>query len=352
MVALKGKAISAFLGKRDPQVVAVLIYGPDAGLARARTDKLARAVVADFKDPFNYIELTDADLKTEPGRLADEAAALSFAGGERVVRLRTSGEAATKSAAAFLSALDNGAIKSNALVLIEAGALTPRSGLRKAFEKAESGAALPCYADGPADVRALAQDAARAEDLSFDPDALDLAVSILGEDHGVSRAEIDKLILYKGPKSLRSSGPGTITLENVRASLADGLGDAMDDVAAACADGAPKRLATALHRAAAAGASPVGLLRAVQRQFARLKTARDFIDAGESAASAMKKLRPPVFFAEQRAFETRLSKWRGPKLDRALRRLIDVELEAKTTGAPQREIIERAALRLALMAAR
>jgi DNA polymerase-3 subunit delta len=67
----------------------------------------------------------------------------------------------------------------------------------------------------------------------------------------------------------------------------------------------------------------------------------------------MKKLRPPVFFAEQRSFENRLYKWRGgAKLDNALRLLIDAELDAKTTGAPQREIVERAALRIAVMARR
>lgn len=351
MTALKGRAIKAFLDRRDPQYAAVLIYGADAGLARERADILARSVVADFKDPFNYIELSDADLKAEPGRLGDEAAALSFAGGERVVRLRTSGEAAAKPVEAFLAALDAGAVKPNALVLIEAGALSPRSGLRKAFEKAKRAAALPCYADGPADVRAMAQDAARAEDLRFEDDALDLLVSILGEDHGLSRAEIDKLIVYKGPKSLRS-GPATISVEDVRASLVDAMGDVMDDAAAASADGAAARLAATLRRAAAAGASPIGLLRALQRSFARLRTAREFMDAGESAASAMKKLRPPVFFAEQRAFESRLYKWEGRKLDRALRMLIEAELDAKTTGAPQREIVERAALRLALMAGR
>ena len=66
----------------------------------------------------------------------------------------------------------------------------------------------------------------------------------------------------------------------------------------------------------------------------------------------MKKLRPPVFFAEERAFENRLYKWRGAKLDKAIRMLVDAELDAKSTGAPQREIVERAALRLAVMAGR
>ena len=310
MVALKGRAIKSFLAERDKSISAVLIYGPDAGLVRERADMIARAIVPDFKDPFNYIELTDADLKDEPGRLSDEASALSFAGGERVIRLRTNGEAASKSATGFLDGLDGGHVKANGVVIIEAGGLTPRSGLRKAFEKAKCGAALPCYADGPADIRDMAKDAARLEDLRFDDDALDLLISILGEDRGVSRAEVDKLILYKGPKETRS-GPGTLTLEDVRASLVDGLGDAMDDTASACADGAPARLAKALHKASAAGASPIGLLRALQRSFSRLQAANKHIENGESPAGAMKKLRPPVFFAEQRAFEARLHKWRG-----------------------------------------
>lgn len=351
MTALKGRAIKSFLEARDKAVSAVLIYGPDSGLARERALLIASRVVADLKDPFNALELSDADLKDEPGRLGDEITALSFAGGERVIRLRTSGEAAVKAVQTLLEGLDSGHLKPNGIVIVEAGELTPRSGLRKAFEKAKRAVALPCYADGPADVRAMAQEAARAEDMRFDGDALDLLVSILGEDHGISRAEIDKLILYKGPSSVRA-GPATISLDDVRASLVDGLGDAMDDTAGAAADGAPARLAAALHKASAAGASPIGLLRALQRTFSRLRAAQALIDAGESTSSAMKKLRPPVFFAEERAFENRLYKWRGPKLERALRMLVDAELDAKTTGAPQREIVERAALALAVMGSR
>lgn len=348
MTALKGKAIKAFLVSRDTSVDAVLVYGPDSGLVRERAEFLARRITPDFKDPFNYIELTDADLKEEPGRLGDELSALSFSGGERVVRIRTAGDGATKAATTLLERLDGGHVSPNGMVIIEAGDLTPRSGLRKAFEKAKRGAALPCYADAPADVRALAQDAARAEKLTFEDEALDLLVSVLGEDHGVSRAEINKLILFKGPEALRD-GPGTITVDDIRASLVDGLGDTLDEATSACADGSAARLSKALHKANAAGASPIGILRALHRQFTRLHSAAAHIDAGDSPAAAMKKLRPPVFFAEQRAFESRLYKWRGRKLDLALRMLIETEMDAKSSGAPQRELVERTALRLAMM---
>jgi DNA polymerase-3 subunit delta len=352
MTALKGKAIADFVARGAKSAAAVLLYGPDEGLVRERADALARKVVADFKDPFNYIELSDADLKGDPARLADEAAALSFAGGARVVRLKTTGDAKASAAAANLVAgLDAGHLKLNALILIEAGDLTKASAIRKAFEGSRLAVALPCYSDAPADVRALARDAAKAEDLSFEDGALELLVSLLGEDRGVSRSEIDKLILMKGLKSQRS-GHGAISLEDVRESMADGVGDSLDEAAGAAADGAASKLARALWKSAAAGASPISLLRALARAFSRLRDAQRYIGDGDSPAGAMKKLRPPVFFAEERAFAARLDRWPLARLDQALEVLLQAELAAKTTGAPQREIAERAALRLAMMAGR
>jgi DNA polymerase-3 subunit delta len=351
MTALKGRGVADYLKAPAPAPGAVLLYGPDSGLVRERADLLAKKLVADFKDPFNYIELAETDLKAEPGRLADEAAALSFAGGTRVVRLRASGEAAAKPAETLVAGLDGGHIKANALVIVEAGDLAKSSALRKSFEKSKTAFALPCYADAPADVRALAVEAAHAEDLRFDDDALDLLVSLLGDDRGVSRSEVDKLILFKGMKSQRS-GPGTIGLDDVKACLADGVGEALDDAAAAAADGAADRLARALWKSAAAGASPIALLRALGRAFSRLREAQSLVAAGQTPSAAMQRLRPPVFFMEQRAFEARLRRWPLARLDQALDLLIEAEIDAKTTGAPQREIAERAALRLAVMVRR
>lgn len=351
MTALKGKAIDAFLGARDKSVAAVLVYGPDLGLVRERADRIAALVTPDFKDPFNYLDLQDGDLKGEPSRLADELCALSLMGGERVVRIRSNGEGAAEAAKIAVDGLDRGYLKANGVLIVEAGDLAKSSGLRKAFEASKTCVALPCYADAPADIRALATEAARAEDLRFDDDALGLLVSFLGEDRGLSRAEIDKLILYKGPKAVRR-GPGTITLDDVKASLVDTISDAAGEAAGAAADGAPDRLATALHRLAGAGSSPIGTLRLAQREMTRLRAAQGMIAEGASAETAMGRLRPPVFFMEKRAFEARLRRWPLQKIDAALEALLDAELGAKSTGLPDQEIAERALFKIAMMAGR
>lgn len=349
MSALKGRAIEDFLKAPDPKIDAVLVYGPDSGLVRERAEILARVVVADLKDPFNAIELSDGDLKGEPARLADEAAQLSFLGGRRIVRVRTAGEGAAEAAKVLIAALDSGAMRPNALVVIEAGDLAKTSKLRKLFEDGKRAAALPCYVDGPAETRALALASAAAENLKIEPEALDLIVALLGDDRGVTRAELEKLMLYKGPKAQRQ-GVAEITTEDVRLCLSDGVGDAVDEAAGAAADGRADLAARALWKSSVAGASPISLLRALQRQFARLQSAQALVAEGHTPDGAMKRLRPPVFFAEERAFRGRLARWPLSRLETALDLILDAELSAKQTGAPQKEIAERACLRLAAMA--
>ena len=351
MTALKGKAVEAFVERRDPSVRAVLIYGPDEGLVRERARKIGLSVVADLNDPFNAIELTDADLKAEPGRLADEAAALSFMGGERLIRVRTSGDGAHAAAAILLAGLDGGGLRIESVVVIEAGDLAKSSKLRKAFEASKTARALPCYSDGALDIRGMAQNMARKAGLRIDPEALDLIAASLGEDRGVSRAELEKLMLYAGPEGA-AERTGLIDRAAVQASIVDSLGDAAHEVAAAAANGDMPALSVRLQRCRVAGASPIALLRAGVREFDRLRQARAAMSAGASVEDAMKKLRPPVFFMEQRPFEARLRRWGPEAIDRALDNLLQAERAAKTTGAPQTEIVERTFFAIALLPGR
>src|SRR5690606_4123159 len=110
---------------------ALLLYGPDGGLVRERARSARVAVLGAADDPFRLTELTGGNLKDDPTRLADEAAALSFTGGRRVVSLRDVGEAQLGTIQAFLKELPG-----DALVIVEAGDLPKRSALVKAFEAA------------------------------------------------------------------------------------------------------------------------------------------------------------------------------------------------------------------------
>ena len=102
MVAIKASAVDAFLARPQPEIFAVLIYGPDAGLVAERADALSRRALEGSDDPFALVRLEGDDLASDPGRLADEARTIALFGGKRVVRVRVGGRSAVAAVEALL----------------------------------------------------------------------------------------------------------------------------------------------------------------------------------------------------------------------------------------------------------
>ena len=125
---LQARAIDGFLRSPDPKIRAVLLYGPDTGLVRDRAMALGRTVVADLSDPFRVTEMLGRAVADDPARLADEAAALSFTGGRRLIRVREAEDNVTAAFTAFLADRTPG----DSLVIVESGDLGNRSKLRTA----------------------------------------------------------------------------------------------------------------------------------------------------------------------------------------------------------------------------
>ncbi|MEM6650362.1 MAG: DNA polymerase III subunit delta, partial [Pseudomonadota bacterium] len=285
-------------------------------------------------------------------RLTDEAMALSFMGGERLIRVRASGEATSKAVKLFLDQLQKNSLTPNALTLIEAGDLKKTNSLRKACEASSLAVTLPCYAEGDKDRTQFIQDQVQTEALGIENDALMALRERLGEDRGITKAEIEKLILYKGPKSLREDGDNQISLADVKACLTDSASDVTFDVIDCALRGQLSELSEGLYRAHMAGVSPIAILRILQGKLLRLVAAQQYVRQGDTTTAAMKKLRPPVFFGEQKSFEMQLRKWPLPALEHAIGDIFEADLAAKRTGHPQTEVIERCLLRLCATAAR
>ncbi|KYO51250.1 DNA polymerase III subunit delta [Tistrella mobilis] len=321
-------------GRPDAAWRAVLVYGPDRGLVKERADRLVRAVVPDPTDPFRIATLDGKTLSDDPARLADEAAAIAFGGGRRVVRLKDIGDAQAPALAGFL---DDPA--GDALIVVDGGELGPGSKLRKLFETAANAAAIACYADEGRDLAEVIRNHLSEAGLQADADALMALAGSLGADRAMTRMELDKLALY-------AHGRGRVTLEDVEAVIGDARTVALDDVALAAAGGDAAALDQALDRAFAEGTSAIALLRAVSRHFGRLLQARAEIDAGADPETAMKSLKPPVFFKQTGSFRAALAVWPTAALARALGRLADAEARAKQ-GLPQETLVGQALLGIA-----
>jgi len=335
MVKITAARVAAFVKAPDPRIRAVLVYGPDRGLARERLDALTRTVVEDIADPFRVAELTAASLREDPARLADEAAAQSLMGGRRVVRLMDAGDAQAGALQSFLADSPG-----DALVLVLAGELRPSSALRKLFESTDSAAALPCYADEGMTLEQVIRDTLGTQGMTVGHDALTYLLGHLGGDRLLTRAELEKLATYKGT-------PGEISLEEAAACVGDSAALGLDDLAMAVADGDDTRAQRVLDRLLREGTGPIPVLRAVVRHFTRLHQATGAVAGGKSPDQAVSGLRPPVIFKHADRIKAQVRRWDSVRVGQALSMLLEAEGDCKSSGPPPEVICSRTLMRLA-----
>lgn len=341
MVKLAFKAIDGFAKNPPPDMLAVLVYGPDEGLIRERLNLLTRHVVPDANDPFGVVEFSSDELGDSPSRLLDEAQSISMMGGRRVVRLRDADDKNLNAIKTAITALRDG----DNLVLVSAGELPPRSGLRQFFESAPNAAALPCYVEDERDIARVLKDGLRDAGYNMPSDALVyMAANVVG-DRGVARSEIEKLVTYMGANR-------NITIDDVIACVGSSAALSLDDLSKNVASGIYAEADRILTFVLSEGVPAVTVLRTLQNYFTRLSITRARTDRGDNIEIAMKKLRPEVFWKHKAAFQAQVTGWSAESLQQALTLLMSVEAKCKQTGSDPNILCGRAILSLAQTGAR
>ncbi|HYD30666.1 MAG TPA: DNA polymerase III subunit delta [Azospirillaceae bacterium] len=336
---LQGARIDAFLRKPDPQVRAVLLYGPDTGLVRERAGAMGRTVVMDLSDPFRVVTLPSSSVAADPAQLFDEAAAISMVGGRRLIRIRDAEERLNSAFTAFFKNPPPG----DSLIIVEAGELDARSKLRAAFEHADHGVAIPCYVEESEALERVIGGIIESKGYTVDREAQEYLAAHLVGDRMVVRGELEKLTLYMGETK-------RITLDDVHACIGDSASLSLDDAVWAAADGDFPALDRALAKLYGEGVGPVGILRAAQRHMQRLHLVRAQVDRGTSAEIVVKGLKPPVFFKLERKFLGQVRIWSLPALAQSMERLTNAEADCKKTGLPDETLCARALFQIAMQA--
>lgn len=288
---------------------------------RERSKALAQTIVSDINDPFNAVTLSGDQINEDPARLGDEAQSISMMGGARCIRIT---DIADKIAPAIKDYLKTP--NDQNLIILEAGNLGPRSPLRGLCEKADNAAALPCYVEDERSLARTIRDMLQQGGYNADNDAISwLAVNLAG-DRARARMEIEKLMLYAGENK-------TIDLVSVRACCGGAGEQSLDDLVFSSGGRKPLNAMRSYHALIEEGMPVIAILRALQNHFRRLHFAKAMVAGGQSPDQAMKSLTPPVFFKQQDAFRTQLSRWSLKALETTLLRLTDLEARCKQTGA-------------------
>lgn len=331
---IKPQDADRFANQPPPTLVAVLVYGPDPGLAHERADNLLRAWLGDTQgdDPFALLELENDTLKTDPGRLTDEVNSMTLLGGRRVIRLRDADDRSAHALKSLLAETDGSATDNRVLVL--AGDLGPRATLRKLFEDAKSGAALACYVEDARQLAGVIGQRLQEAGKQAPRELLGQLGERLAGDRALMNREIDKLLIYMGDDD-------RLTPEHIAATIGDEADLSLDDAVMAAMAGNIPAADRALQRLWSQDQSPVAVLRALQRHLARLRAMAIDVADGQTPAAVVAGIKPPIFFKLKPAYENQLRSWPLASLDQAIERALDTEASCKTTNAPDRALAER-----------
>ncbi|MET1029069.1 MAG: DNA polymerase III subunit delta [Dongiaceae bacterium] len=334
--------VDRFLKQPDPRIAAVLIYGPDSGMVRERGSQLTRAVAESLDDPFRVVELSNEQLKSDPVRLVDEAQAIGMMGGRRVVRVSGAGDALSE---AFEELLEQHRNSEHTLVVVEGHEITSKSSLRKLFEASPQAATIACYHDEAETLAGLVRGQLQEAGFGIAREALDYLALSLGGDRGVTRSEIDKLILYKGEDK------SEVTLADALACIGDRAAFALDDLTDAVCLGDLKALDRQFDRNLVE-TPPIVMLRSLARHFLRLHPILDRLRAGERAEQVFASQRPPLPWPARQRIERHCRIWTPAGVGLALNQLMETEALAMRQHALAAAITRRGLIDIAATARR
>ncbi|MDC0737915.1 DNA polymerase III subunit delta [Cognatishimia sp. SS12] len=339
---LSPRDASRYFGKPDPSRTGLLIYGADTmRVALKRQEMIAALIGPAGEEEMRLTRIPAANLRKDPAQLVDAIKAVSFFPGPRVAFVE---EANDTAAPAILAALEDWA-PGDAQIVVTAGQLKATSKIRKAFEAHSNAYAAGIYNDPPSREEIEAE-LAKAGLKEVSRDAMtDLTNLSRALDPGDFRQTVEKLALYK------YGDAGGVTSDDVAASAPASTEAALDDVLNIVAEGRASEIGPIMVKLQAQGTQPVGLCIGATRHFRALYVAAS--DPG-GAAQGISRMRPPIFGPRRDRMLRQAQTWGAPKLEQALTLLTDTDLQLRSAGqnAPAMALVERALLRLSMLARR
>ena len=338
---LAGAAANGYFRKPDPTHTGLLIFGADAmRVAEKRQMAISALVGPQGEEEMRLTRMGGSDLRKDPAMLLDAIKDQGFFPGHRVAFV----EEATDTLAKIFDAALTDWQPGDAQVIVTAGALTAKSALRKVFENHRNAMSVGIYDDPPSRDE-ISQTIADAGLVSPDRDVMDAIFAVAGTlEPGDFRQTIEKVALYK----LGDDTP--LSIDDVMACAPQSAEVDVDDVLEVVATGQAEKIGPVLRDLYAQGVQPVTLCIGAMRHFRILHTVASDPSGPQAGIG---RLRPPVFGPRRDKVIRQASNWGRDRLERALTALTDTDLQMRSAGqTPDRALMERTLIRLAMMARR
>lgn len=337
MAIIRPGDIQRFITSGCKSTALILVHGPDEGSVRTRVRAMVSTLSGPDADAMSVLDLDAEALNADPGRLQDEANAISMFGGKRILVV---GHAGKLSKSIWQAVVDVPPIDST--VIFQADELTKTSPLRVALEQSASAMAITCYPPSRQDLQELIDARAREAGLSITPVARAYLSDLLGADFALSEMEIEKLVLY-------CQGQLVIDVADIDAMIADSSDQSGSEPIDRAFDGKLEEIEAVALRSFREGINASGLL-ALSLNHALLLRRLAIARSMGSIETAMRSER--IFFRRQDRVRNQAMRWDLPMLGKAIDTLAVAQEQTRRTPALEETIAVRALWSIALASRR
>ena len=301
-----------------------------------RRKVMVEALASGGDQDLQVTRISGAEARKSP---ADVAAALTtrgFFSGRPIVVVEDGTDGLATALGPVLKEISSG----DGFLIVTAGQTPPKARLRKLFEAEAHLASIALF---PRTMNAgEIDDALKARGVgAITSDAVGLLAELAGRmDHGAFQQLIDLVALYSIDRSEQ------LTIQDIESLAPTGLDGQVSEFVQCVADGKVTSIGPNLRRLQASGTAPVAILIMLQQHFRALFLA-------ESSGQGIAALRPQPQGPRRDSFLRQMRAWTGVRLEQANRLLFEVDAQVRSSApVPEFAVLERAALRLAMMAAR
>jgi len=290
---------------------AYLVYGQNKGLVREKS----QTIIDTYKDDqTEIIKFENDELISEPEKLSNEFNTFSLIAEKKIIHVLNTKDNLTEIITNTVIDDQN----STNLIVFETGELTPRSKLRKFFEKEKHLGILACYFDTEQDVKGLIETTFKKEDMLINTDISLLIAKHLGNERHIIKSELEKIILYlKDKKEFKA--------KDILKCLGENEDFGFDNLNYNLCDGNVVKLDKIINQLYLQGINPVALLRSVDKHFQKILFVNQKIDSGINFTESISQLKPPIFFLYINQFKNQVKIWNTTLCYKAIERIMETE---------------------------
>ncbi len=309
----------------------VLIYGPNEGLIRDYIKRIKSDYLSDVD--FEEVSITGKSLDPNPDILETSANSISMFNNYKLIILESLKDK-------NLSELENviNSAPTQTMLIIKADNLKKTSKLRKLFESNPLCYALACYEDDAKSMMKLIDNFVKENNISFNRDIKNYLMQTLSTDRMISFNELQKISLFYANVN---DNPN---LEEIKILLNDTSSNNLQKMNESVMYGNTAKSSNIINKLLSEGNNPISILRSLINYLKRLQKVKVEMKKGSNFDTAIKFLRPPLFWKDKENFQQHCTRWPLNKIERNLSQLLDAEIDCKTNSKLSSILCERSIL--------